>query len=305
MSFMKSHICRISSIILYAPLLFMVTVSCDIYEQDDYQEFVVVEGYMVANRTLPEIFISKTSPVDEEFLSDQQYLSGAIVQIVLLNDSGEDHQIFSYSFNSNSNTYLPDEPHDVLPRQTYRLDIQFTNREEIIRAFTTIPDEFQIINDIPDSVVYQSAEQLELSITAPGRLGSQNVFVFSTKALDPVEENLTPFYKASFENDNFELTDVMINSSGLINEGNFEINADGTITLRYPWIGVAFFGESKIIINSVDRNLDELVRSQQVQLGGSTLSPGEIPNLTYNIEGGIGIFGSLSSDTTRTNFIRP
>ncbi len=302
---MKLHICRLSSIIAFGLLLLLITASCDIYDQDDYEEFVVVEAYMVANRPLPEIFISKTSPVDEEYLSDQQYLSGAIVQIVQLNDLGEDHQIFSYSFNSNSNTYQPDEPHDVLPRQTYRLDIQFTNREEIIRAFTTIPDAFQIINEVPESVVYQSSEQLELSITAPGQLGSQNVFVFSTKSLEPIEENLTPFYKASFDNDNFELSDVMINSSGLINEGNFEINTDGTITLRFPWIGVAFFGESEIIISSVDRNLDELVRSQQVQLGGSTLSPGEIPNLKYNIEGGIGIFGSLSSDTTRTNFIRP
>ena len=285
-------------------LLAVLLSSCDIYEQDNYTELVVVEAYMVANRPLPEIIISRTSPVEQAYTKEDLILTGADLQIVLLDPSGDDLQIFSYSFNHDQNTYLPDEPHRVQPRQRYRLDVHFNDRNEIIRAYTTIPDQFETLNDIPESVIYQSNEQLELSISAPGQLGSQNVFVFSTRSLEPEVENLTPFYRAAYDNDDIKLSDVLINSSGLINEGNFEINPDGTITLRFPWIGVAFYGESEIIINSVDRNLDELIRSQQVQLGGSTLSPGEIPNITYNIEGGIGIFGSISSDTTRTNFLR-
>lgn len=286
-------------------LLFVfMSVSCDITEQDNYQELVVVEAYLTANRPLPEIKISRTSPAGQIYDQDELYLSGAEVRIVLLDSAGNDLEIFFYTLDIDKNSYLPNVLHLVQPQERYRLDIQFKDREEVIKAYTTVPDQFEIVSEIPQSVVYQSNEQLELSISAPGQLGSQNVFVFSTKALEPTEENLTPFYKASVENEDIELTDLLINSSGLINEGNFEINSDGTITLQFPWIGVAFYGENEIIVNSVDRNLDELIRSQQVQLGGSTLSPGEIPNLTYNIEGGIGIFGSLASDTTRTNFIR-
>lgn len=304
---MNNGIFKFKQVCLQVVSIILLTASmgsCNIYEQDDYKELVVVEAYLIANRPLPGIMISRTSPVDQTYVRDDLLLSGANLQVVLLDPSGDDFQIFSYSFNREQGKYLPDEPHYVQPKQRYRLDVQFNDRSEILRAYTTIPDQFEIINDIPETVIYQSSEQLELSITAPGRLDNQNVFVFSTRSLEPSIENLTPFYRASFDNENIDLSDVVINSSGLINEGNFEINPDGTITLRYPWIGVAFYGESEIIVQSVDSNLDKLIRSQQVQLGGSTLSPGEIPNITYNIEGGIGIFGSISSDTTRTNFLR-
>lgn len=48
----------------------------------------------------------------------------------------------------------------------------------------------------------------------------------------------------------------------------------------------------------------DFVRSESVQLGGSTLSPGEIQNVITHVEGGLGIFGSLASDTIQT-YIKP
>jgi len=290
-------------IIGFLTLLLMIS-SCDIYNQEDYQEYIVVEAYAIANNPLPEVHITKTSPVEVEYDRELQILQNANVSITLLDDSGNDTEVFDYFFSLTNNSYITPSFHRVIPNSAYRLDINFPDRSETIRAFTVIPDEFRILNELPEAVVYQSSELLEITVSAPKRTNFNNVFVFSTIAENPTVENLTPFYRASFDNDNIELTDVMINSSGLINEGNFEINPDQTITLQFPWIGVAFYGESKIVINSVDKNLADLVRSQQVQLGGSTLSPGEIPNLIYNIEGGIGIFGSLSADTARTNFLR-
>lgn len=284
-------------------LIFFIS-SCDIYNQEDYQEYIVVEAYAVANNSLPEVHVTSTSPVELEYDRRSQILQNANVRITLLDNSGNDTEMFDYSFSLSNNSYITPSFHQVQPNATYRLDIDFDDRPEIIRAYTIIPDEFRILNELPAEIIYQSNEQLEITVSAPKRTNFNNVFVFSTIAENPTAENLTPFYRASFDNENLELTDVKINSSGLINEGNFEINPNQTITLRFPWIGVAFYGESKIVINSVDKNLADLVRSQQVQLGGSTLSPGEIPNLIYNIEGGIGIFGSLSADTARTNFLR-
>jgi len=49
----------------------------------------------------------------------------------------------------------------------------------------------------------------------------------------------------------------------------------------------------------------DFLRSQSVQTGGSTLSPGEIQNIDYNVEGGIGIFGSMASDTIAVNILEP
>lgn len=290
---------------LFILSLFWMFSSCDIYNQEDYRENIVVEAYAVANNPLPEIHISTTSPVEVEYNPETVIVQNANVRITLLDENGSDSDQFDYFFSSNKDSYITTASHKVLPNATYRLDIDFNDRPEVLQAFTTIPDEIRILNNIPDKVPYQSTDQIEIRVSAPKRSNFQNVFVFSTIAENPSIENLTPFYRASFDNENIELNDVLINSSGLINEGNFEINPDQTITLRFPWIGVAFYGDSKIVVNNVDKNLADLVRSQQVQLGGSTLSPGEIPNLIYNIEGGIGVFGSLSADTARTSFTRP
>lgn len=301
----KAHRHSLKSFTIGLLILLFMNVSCDIYDQEDYQEYIVVEAYVVANRPLPEVHISTTSPVEVVYNREFQILKSANVRITRLDDDGNDAEVFNYFFSLTNNSYITPAFHEIIPNSTYRLDIDFNNRPDVIRAFTIVPDEFRILNELPAEVIYQSDELLEITVSAPKRTKFKNVFVFSTIAENPTVENLTPFYRASFDNENIELTDVMINSSGLINEGNFEINADQTITLQFPWIGVAFYGESKIVINSVDKNLADLVRSQQVQLGGSTLSPGEIPNLIYNIEGGIGIFGSLSADTARTKFLRP
>ncbi|TVR12818.1 MAG: DUF4249 family protein [Balneolaceae bacterium] len=293
---------------LFLLSLFLLA-GCNSYQQDDYEELVVIEGYAVANRPLPHIRVSKTLPVDREYNLSEAAITNALVQLVLLDENGNDEEIFPYNFSEYFDRfYVPSAEameHTVLPMRTYRLDVSFNHRDEIIRAYTTVPDQVKIIGDVEDFIVYQSDEQLEILIAEGRRTQKQSVYVFSAIAQNPVVENLTPFFRASVDDGNIELVDLINNASGLINEGNFQRNEDGSVTLRFPWIGVAFFGPNLVVTSSVDTNLDAIVRSQQLQLGGSTLPPGEIPNLIYNVEGGIGVFGSLSSDTARTNFVRP
>jgi hypothetical protein len=290
------------------PFLFLLVITgCDNLSQDEYVEYVFVESYVVAHRSLPEIKISTTAPVNEEYRFSESALTGANIQIVLLSENGDDEEVFGYNASQRPGIYLPQsESHRALPKRSYRLDIDFNDRQEVLSATTTIPDAFEILNEVPDTLTYQSDNQLEITISPTENTQKQNVFVFSAVALNPSMETLTPFYRAAVDNDDAEINNFLVNSSGLINEGNFDINPDGTITLKFPWIGVAFYEGNYVVANSIDKNLYDLVRSQQVQLGGgSTLSPGEIPNAIYNIEGGIGVFGSLSSDTVQTYFKSP
>lgn len=287
------------------PILLLLLIGCDPYEQDTYKEYVVVESYAVANDTLPGVRVFTTNPADEAYNISEAVISNANVQITLLDENGNDEEVFGYTYNSENEVYEPENfTHRVLPKRSYRLDVNFEDRSEIIQAATTVPDDFSIINEIPVTITYQS-NQLELVLSPTEKTQPQNVFVFSAIALHARIDNMTPFYRAAIDEDGVEYTDFRINSSGLINEANFDENPDGTITLQYPWLGVAFYGETLIVTQSVDKNLVDLVRSQQVQLGGSTLSPGEIPNLIYRTDGGIGVFGSLASDTVSTIFLRP
>lgn len=293
-----------STLLLPLLLLFLTVSACDLTNQDEYQEYIVVESYLVAGRVLPELSVSVTQPVTEFYDPVQSVVTNAIAEVTLLDESRNPIESFRYRYDPDGNHYLPEIDHIVQARGLYQLTVRFPDRSEIVQAITRVPDQVRVVGEVPDFVIYQSQNQLEITINEPSQTDGQNVFVFSGIALEPFEENLTPFYKANFEDENIELEDVIINSSGLLNEGNFVVNPDGTITLRFPWLGVAFYGDTDVVTTAVDRNVADLVRSQQVQLGGSTLSPGEIPNLIYNVEGGIGVFGSVTSDTVRTRFER-
>lgn len=278
--------------------------SCDIYPQDDYEEFYVVEAYLVANRQLPEIRLSTTLPADEFYSIENAGVNNANVEVRLLKTGPESNieEIFTYS-NSAPGTYTSDQTHAVLPTRTYNLHVSFPGSQDIVTAHTVVPDSFKILEGVRDSIVYQSSEQLEITLSESSYPGRQNVFVFNALSQNPVPENLTPLYSEFYEDSEQpeeDLYNFSNNSSGLINEGNFEVNPDGTFTINFPWIGIAFYEDNLIVANTMDDNIYDFVRSQRVQLGGSTLSPGEIQNVIYHVNGGIGVFGALASDTATT-----
>ena len=294
--------------ILTLLILGLIVTGCDPYGSDEYQEYVVLESYIVADRPLPVVRLSKTLPSDEEYSFQNAALSGANVLITLLDENGDDAVSFNYMQRSQSfnGIYVPtNQEHMVIPRRTYRIDIDFNNRDDELTAHTTVPDQISIINEIPERIEYRGDQQLEIVLSPTERTEAQNRYVFNAIKENPREDLLTPFYLASVADGNSDPEDFANNSSGLINEGNFDIDDEGTTTLLFPWIGVAFFEENLIVINSVDSEMGEFLRSQNVQLGGSTLPPGEIPNVRYNVEGGIGIFGSIASDTVSTFFSEP
>lgn len=94
-------------------------------------------------------------------------------------------------------------------------------------------------------------------------------------------------------------------SSGIINDRNYQHNTDGNTQLRVPWLAVAFYDNNDVIVNAIDDNMYHFLRSQDVQTGDNDIAPGEMQNIRYNVTGGIGIFGSMSSDTNRVFIKRP
>ena len=289
-----------------ALLAFLTT--CEVYEQDSYEEYYVVESYLVANRQLPQVRVSTTAPVNDLYSFERAAIANAQVQVRLLNENGSDiDQVFTYNSDT-AGIYKPVDAHDVLPTRSYQLYVNIAETASEITATTVVPDTFSVVSAVLDTLIYQSTEQLEITVSESSYPGRQNIFIFNTLSLNPLLENLTPVYADLFldEDDDEEpdLTELTNTSSGLLNAANFTINPDQSITIRYPWISVAFYGANKLVATTVDDNVYDFVRSESVQLGGSTLSPGEIQNVITHVEGGLGIFGSLASDTIQT-FIKP
>lgn len=287
-----------------------IMISCNPYPQDEYVEFYVVESYLIAQNELPEVYLSTTAPVTSRYLFQDYSVANASVTIDLLEDGKDSpiEQFYSYEMDSeNQGVYKPRVSHKVLPSRTYRIRIGEIpdDPSASIIGYTTVPDTFRTITAIPDTVVYQSNDQIELDISESVNPNRQSYFIFTTISLGPDFESFTPLYMDFYDDDEDELGDFVKTSSGIVNEENFINNADGTLTLKYPWLAVAFFGDNQIVANTIDDNIYDFLRSQSVQLGGSTLSPGEIPNVLYRLEGGIGVFGSLAADTVQTYIKRP
>jgi hypothetical protein len=162
-----------------------------------------------------------------------------------------------------------------------------------ITAQTLVPGRFRTVSQNNTRIRYQSTDQLELEVTRSIYPGRQNYYVFTIETLDPENAELTPFYADILGASQRE--DVFINQSGILFEANTELNpVTKTLMFKLPWIGVAFYGPTRITSNTIDDAMYNFIRTKNVQLGGSTLSPGEINNVATNVTNGIGFFGSLA-----------
>jgi len=266
--------------------------ACDPYQQDDYVEKVVVQSWLVADEPLPVVRLSRTVPINEVYSFEKAALANALVDVRLLNASGQVERSFTY-YTSEPGIYLPIEADVIVePLKTYELLVRISGKPDI-SAQTLVPGRFLTVSQNNSVIKYQSTEQLELEVTRSMYPGRQNYYVFTIETLDPENADLTPFY-ADVLNEN-QRKDVFINQSGILFEANTELNpVTNTLKFKLPWIGVAFYGPTKITTNAIDDAMYNFIRTKDVQLGGSTLSPGEINNVATNVVNGIGVFGSFA-----------
>ncbi len=193
----------------------------------------------------------------------------------------------------------------VLPLRRYRLVAEVPGTGTV-RAETLTPGDFTLLNASADTLVYQGPERLTYRVTRSAYPGRNAIFLFTTESLltPPTIRDAVPFVRSFLDRDNdgqidpgnrdFTIDDLRIGSSPLLNEANYDVNADGSLFIRLPWIAIAFLGPNRIAVNAVDTNLNDFLRSADVQQGGGTSSPGEILNILDHVENGTGVFGSYA-----------
>jgi hypothetical protein len=197
----------------------------------------------------------------------------------------------------------------VLPTATYRL-LATVPGEGRVTATTTVPGTFSIVRTENQRVVFQGPNQPSITITRSGTTGRQDVFVFTvvslldfdnTPAAD-LEAQLTPLYADAFDPEEEPIQELQVNSSPILNEGNYTQNSDGTITIDLPWLAIAFYGRNRVAVNVLDTNYYDFLRTRQVQQAGR---PGEIPNVLDRVDGGTGLFGSFARVSSDVDILRP
>lgn len=272
--------------------------SCELYKQDSYEEYYVVESYLVAGGSLPPVRLSTTSPIEKKYTFEETALSNARVQIRLLNRDSTISSRYEYR-ETNKGIYIPKTAITVRDQRLYQLHIT-TGNGDVITSTTYVPGNFDKKKELQDRYLYQGNEQIEIRVTPSSYITNrQTYYIFTVNVVRPAPYKLTPFYKSLVFDQENKIENYYVNSSGIINEKSYERNTDNTISLKVPWLAIAFYQDNDIIVNAIDDNMYDFLRSQRVQTGGSNMSPGEIQNIRYNIDGGIGIFGSMASDTMR------
>ncbi len=276
-------------------LLFIAiaTASCVDYNQDGYQERYVVASYQIAAEPFAEVVLTKSIPINQVYDFNAQAVSGATVSVRELAADGSVAAVIPYQLASPGKYRAIDSAQLVKPLTRYRLEISIPGYDRLITATTLVPDTFRVRALNSTTLPYQSEEQFEANLTKSEYPGRQTYYIITTTALD-VSMGMTPFYE-QFNDNGRDVTTV---SSGIIHQLNYIALPDGSINLKYPWLAVAYFGPNRITFFAIDDNVYDFVRSASVQLGGSTTSPGEIENVISNIDGAIGVFGSMSSAST-------
>ncbi len=294
---MKSHYILIT----FALILFIL--GCETYNQDDYVEQYVIESILTAGEPFPPVKLSTTLPIEQTYSFDAAAVQNASVIIQKLDHNNNVIEEILFEESEDRGIYIPiDEEIIVEAGFRYKLDItNLPHDDERITSTTFVPEQPEFIETNTLEAFYQGDVQFEVTFFPGSYPGRQNVFVATSLALDPINFGLTPFWEG-IDGEPFEFERV---SSGLVNEGNYDLNPDGSVTLKYPWIGIAYYGPNELSVYTVDTNYFDYRRSLDVQTGGANVSPGQIENVLWNVEGGIGLFASRSGISIEVMILNP
>lgn len=268
--------------------------ACDTVDPDAFEPEYVVEAYLQVGTPLAPVRLGRSVPVGAAFEFSDVAVRDARVEVQLLGDDGRVADVFPYAERpSDPGVYQPAVLPAVLPSRRYRLEVT-TSDGERITAETLTPGAIEVVAASADTVVYGSDEQLRVTLRRSDYAGRQNVYIFTTEALDARPEQLVPFYRRLYDQGDVNVEDLRFEGSPLLNEANYDLVTERTIEIALPWLAVAFYGPNRVALSAVDENLYDFIRSQQAQAGGSTLAPGEIPNILERVDGGQGVFGSYA-----------
>ena len=273
--------------ILLGALLFG---ACDSYTQDEFVPEYIVESYLIAGEPLPALKLSETAPTGAFYRFENYGVDGADVRVFLLDESGSVEKEFRY-FGRSNGIYEPSVGDEfVLGKRRYAVEIEVPGGPSTIEASTLVPGEFFIQEFDTDTLTYQEEETLKLDVSRSEYPGRQSIYINKLHAIDTTFA-LTPFYQGLWEEDEISKEDLIDNSSGIINEANFEPLAGDLLRIELPWVAVAYFGPNDIVVDAIDDNLFDFMRTRD----NNGVGPfGEFDNPVDHIEGARGIFGSLA-----------
>ena len=322
-----------------AVLLLLAVQGCDL-SGPDYEEQIVVSAILEVGQPLRAVTLSRTTALGGTSGATPP-VTDASITISLLDASGAPEAVYAYA-HVGAGRYVTDDTTTLaLPGRTYTFAADVPGRP-LITARTTTPEAVILAEDVAPQVTYlQGFNGLGPSFrvrSGAAASGDQNVFLIgiSADAIDEYEiyqrDDETFGLRRQFLDGRFGPTadaasfidgidceplaggaydcdflpeDIAGGESPLLNEESYIRNGDGTLTVIVPWLAVSFYGPHTFTLNSLDPALVAFISTQSIQFNPTTISPGEIPNVTTNIENdsGLGVFGSFARTAVTTTIV--
>lgn len=320
---------------LLVALALAILAGCDSATLGSTEEQVVVSSVLIAAQPLPAVELSLTRPLEAFFDPQEARVTDATVTVSLLDASGEVEATTPYVYQGGQLAlYTPDTdtPPVALPGRTYRLDVSVPGSPaRRLTAVTTVPETIDVVEPPADQVAYQSGQGPAFVVSRSARQDRKVAFLITVRSQDPLdfEEFVADgdtLYRsvpgtgfdpvpivqtfAGCEEDasgrlicDADLIDFNGGSSPLLNQDSYIDLGNGTLQVNIPWIAFGFYGPADVNLVRLDDALIDFLETQTLQFAPTTLSPGEIPNIISNVEGGLGVFGSVAQVRVQTTVI--
>ncbi|MXX04628.1 MAG: DUF4249 family protein [Gemmatimonadetes bacterium] len=243
----------------------------------DERETIVVDAVLYVDHVLPEIIVTRTRTANA--VSTREATSVNDAEVTVIQGLAE----YRYASVGHLGRYLPPPGAPrVRPNTEYRLRVRALGEE--VRGVTSTPDPL-VINEI--------AVLEEPSMEVIRRLDP-----------DSAEGNRIPYQEGlievRFDPLDVEAYQVIVLEPGSEDGGSPPLEArDGRLLL--PWFAIGSSGEHKVEVYALDRNLFDFLRSVEASgqnaFGFGSLAGDTFERPVFNLDGGIGVFGSASLDS--------
>lgn len=244
---------------------------------EGYRKEVVVNGTLFAGHNVDTVWLNWTGYVDKFYDPKALAISGASVVIQGVDVAYYDSLVYD---SSNPGRYYSANPaNKIEPTKTYRITITTPAPDvRVVTAQTTVPDTFSIVYS-----TLQNGDTLKYNLLAPAHKfawSSSNFQATYLPTISYLDSNAAMIPKAFYgdtTSKDFQRPPKVGYRIGLPKD---QTNSD------LPWVFLSYFGNVQFDVYAVDFNYSDFI-NQVIPAQG-----GELREIRYNIQGGIGVFGA-------------
>ncbi len=239
------------------------------------RETVVVDAVLYVDRPLPVIFITRTLEANMEFVEVASAVNDAEVTVV------QGLAEYRYESVGHLGRYAPPPGAPMVrPDTEYRLRVRALGRE--IRGVTKTPGRISLKEIV---IVEESTMEVIGRLESERTGGNQVVYREGI-----IEVRFDPLDVEAYQV-------VVLDREADDEDSSPPLEAlDGRLLL--PWFAIGPSGEHDIEVYALDRNLFDFLRSVEASgqnaFGFGSLAGDTFERPVFNLDGGIGVFGSAS-----------